>query len=110
MDYPGQRRPPFIHVFYDRGRTLLDRDFTFVRRDRFPGQFHQSFMMDGDVVALARGIPTPDAVGHELHLLAPSGEVESYGAADSAYRVWVTTTHFEVTRWDLRRAILGPHS
>ncbi len=109
--------PRYINVFDDRGRTLLDHDFAFVRRDRFPGQFHQSFMVDAEVVALAGSIPTPDAVGHELHLLAPSGELESYGAADSAYRTWVTTTHYltgggtslwtvaqestEVTRWDL---------
>ncbi len=109
--------PRYIHVFDDRGRTLLDHDFTFVRRDRFPGQFNQSFMMDGEVVALAGSVPAPDAVGHELHLLAPSGELESHGAADSAYRAWATTTHYltgggrslwtvaqestRVTRWDL---------
>ncbi len=109
--------PRYIHVFDHRGRTLLDHDFTFVRRDRFAGRSLPTFMMDGDVVALAGAIPTPDAVGHELHLLAPSGKLESYGATDSAYRAWAASSHFvtgdgrslwtvagestRVTRWDL---------
>ena len=110
--------PRYIHVFEQGGRTLLDHEFEFVRRDRFPGQFHQSFMMHTEVVAFVGSVPTPAAAGHELHLLAPSGEMESYGGADSVvFRAWATTGHFvtgdgtsmwtveqestRVTRWDL---------
>ena len=111
--------PRYIHVFeVHSGRTLLDHDFEFVRRDRFPGQVHHSFVMDSEVVAFAAGIPSPAAVGHKLHLLAPSGEMESFGGSDSGYRTrefagaivtgdgvslwnieWLST---RVTRWDLR--------
>ena len=109
--------PRYIHVFNDRGRTLLNHEFTFVRRDRFPGQPNQSFMLYGEVVALAGSVPSPDAVGHELHLLAPSGELKSYGATDSPYRTSAATAHYltgggtslwtvaqestRLTRWDL---------
>lgn len=108
----GQR---YIHVFEYDGRTLLDHDFAFVRRDRFPGQVRQSFVMDTEVVAFSSWIPSPDAAGHTLHLLAPSGEMKSHG--DSRHRVpdlfggvvtgggtslwtieWESTT---VTQWDL---------
>lgn len=109
--------PRYVHVFHHGGRTLLDRDFKFVRRDRFPGQFFESFLMDGEVVALAGNIPSPDAVGHPLHLLSPSGALKSYGATDSVYRPRASTTQritgggkslwtvaqesTRVTRWDL---------
>ena len=107
--------PRYIHVFEYDGRTLLDHDFEFVRRDRFPGQVRQAFVMDSEVVAFSSWIPSPDAAGYTLHLLAPSGEMESRGL--SQHRVpdlfggivtgggtslwiieWESTT---VTRWDL---------
>ena len=110
--------PRYIHVFeFHRGRTLLDHDFGFVRRDRFPGQVNQAFATDSEVVAFAAWVPSPAAAGHRLHLLAPSGEMESLGDGDSGYRTresagaivtgdgvslwnieWLST---RVTRWDL---------
>ena len=110
--------PRYIHVFeFHRGRTLLDHDFEFVRRDLFPGQVNQAFATDSEVVAFATSIPTPAAAGLTLHLLAPSGEMESFGDGDSVYRTqesagaivigdgvslwnieWLST---RVTRWDL---------
>ena len=110
--------PQYIHVFEaHRGRTLLDHDFQFVRRDRFPGQVTQSFVTDSEVVAFAAWVPTPAAAGHKLHLLAPSGEMESYGGDDSVRRtqvrfggvvtgdgasLWIKEYEStRVTRWDL---------
>ena len=110
--------PRYIHVFEShRGRTLLDHDFKFVRRDLFPGQVSRSFVTDSEVVAFAAWVPSPAAAGHRLHLLAPSGDLESYGGDDSVYRTqvrfggvatgggaslwiieWEST---RVTRWDL---------
>ena len=79
--------PRYIHVFeFHSGRTLLDHDFEFVRRDRFPGHVTRSFLTDSEVVAFSSWVPTPAAAGHKLHLLAPSGEMESYGGDDSVYR------------------------
>ena len=110
--------PRYIHVFeVHSGRTLLDHDFKFVRRYRFPGQVHHSFVMDSEVVAFAGGIPSPAAVGHKLHLLDPSGEMVSHGGGDSAYRtqassgaivtgegasLWIVEwDSTRITRWDL---------
>ena len=107
----------YIHVFeFHSGRTLLDHDFEFVRRDRFPGQIGQSFVTDSEVVAFSTWIPTPDAAGHKLHLLAPSGDLESYGEAvartqearfggvvtgDGASLWTINWDSTRVTRWDL---------
>ena len=110
--------PQYIHVFqFYNGRTLLDHDFEFVRHDLFPGPVNQSFMTDSEVVAFATSIPTPASVGHKLHLLSPSGAIESYGSGESAYRsqgysgaivtgdgasLWsVEWDSTRVTRWDL---------
>ena len=110
--------PRYIHVFeYHTGRTVLDHDFKFVRRDRFPGQVTRSFAMDSEIVAFSTWIPTPAGAGHKLHLLAPSGELKSYGGDDSAYRkpvrfggdvtgdgtsLWsIEYESTRVTRWDL---------
>ena len=110
--------PRHIHVFeFDNGRTLLDHDFEFVRRDRFPGQVIQAFVTDSEAVAFATRVSSPAASGHRLHPLAPSGEMESFGDGDSWYRTresaggivtgdgtspwsmeWKST---RVTRWDL---------
>lgn len=110
--------PRYIHVFeFDRGRTLLDHDFEFVRRDLFPGQINQVFVTDSEVAAFSSWIPTSDADGYSLHLLAPSGELESFGDGASGYRTrasggalvtgdggslwsieWLST---RMTRWDL---------
>ena len=110
--------PQYIHVFeIHSGRTLLDHDFEFVRRDRFPGQVHHSFVTDSDVAAFAASIPSPAAVGHKLHLLDPSGEMVSHGGGNSAYRtqaspgaivtgdgesLWIIEwDSTRITRWDL---------
>ena len=74
-------------------------------------------MTDSEVVAFAAWVPTPAAAGHKLHLLAPSGEMESYGGDDSVRRtqvrfggvvtgdgasLWIKEYEStRVTRWDL---------
>ena len=110
--------PRYIHVFESqRGRTLLDHDFKFVRRDLFPGRVSRSFVTDSEVVAFAAWVPSPASAGHRLHLLAPSGEMESFGDGDSGYRtqesagaivsgdgasLWIIEwDSTRVTRWDL---------
>ena len=72
--------PGYIHVFeYHRGRTMLDHDFQVVRTDRFPGEVRSAAVLSDDVVVFGADVPTPEAVGHKLHILRPSGELASYG-------------------------------
>ena len=111
--------PEYIHVFEVlNGRTLLDHDFEFVRRDHFPGQVHHSFVTESDVVAFSASIPSAAAVGHKLHFLDLSGEMVSHGAGDAAYHsrassgaivtgneesLWVVEwDSTRISRWDLR--------
>lgn len=76
--------PRYIHVFeYHTGRTVLNLDFGFVRRDRFAGQFQQSYVMESDDVVLMGNIPSTESAGHPLHLVGPSGDIRSYGASES---------------------------
>lgn len=72
--------PRYIHVFeYHKGRTILDHDFQTIRADRFPGQILSATMLSDDVAVFVADIPTPESVGHKLHILRASGELASYG-------------------------------
>ena len=72
--------PQYIHVFdFRAGRTMLDHDFAVVRTDRFPGAIDYSVVRSDDEVVFAADVPTPESVGHQLHVLRPSGELVSYG-------------------------------
>lgn len=110
--------PQYVHVFeYNTGRTLLDHDFGFVRKDRFPGQFLQSHVTETEEVVVAGNLPSLAAAGHLLHLVSPSGGIRSYGAdEESVYRghvapsvvtgtadtVWsLDMGSTRITRWDL---------
>ena len=112
--------PEYIHVFEVlNGRTLLDHDFEFVRRDRFPGQVGHSFVTESEVVAFVANIPSSSAVGHKLHFLDPSGEygvprcrrrgVPLAGRSRSAIvtgneeSLWIVEwDSTRIRRWDLR--------
>ena len=76
--------PRYIHVF-DHGRTMLDHDFAVVRTDRFPGAIDYSVVRSDDEVVFAADVPTPESVGHQLHVLRPSGELVSYGYDGAVY-------------------------
>lgn len=104
--------PQYIHVFeYHRGRTILDHDFGFVRRDLFPGQFVQSFVTESDEVVLVGNLPSPASAGHTLHMVSPSGDIRSYegpayggnavvtGTANTLWSLGRRSTR--ITRWDL---------
>ena len=110
--------PQYIHVFDMRGRTMLDYDLEFVRMDRFPRQFTHSYIIDSDDIAFVGDLPTEASVGHRLHILRRSGEIESYGGDGSVYRgprssnvsliagdaetSWVVESRANrLTRWDL---------
>ncbi|MDE2983167.1 MAG: 6-bladed beta-propeller [Gemmatimonadota bacterium] len=88
--------PRYIHVFeYHEGRTMLDHDFQVVRIDRFPGQILSAAVVSDDVVVFVADVPTPASVGHQLHILRPSGEMASYGHDGEVYSSdltpWATT-------------------
>ena len=95
--------PRFIHVFeHHRGRTMLDHDFQVVRTDRFPGQVSSAAVLSDDVAVFVALVPTPESVGHKLHVLQPSGEMASYGHDGAVHSPepshWATTT--SVAGWD----------
>ena len=110
--------PQYIHVFdAERGRTLLDHDFQFVRADRFAASYLHSHVMDSEDVVFPGDVLTEGSVGYSLHILDLSGEMSSYdgdgvwggrtGAArrlvtgDSASLWVVEPTPNRLTRWDL---------
>ena len=110
--------PDHIHVFDMRGRTLLDYDLEFVRRDVFPRQFSHSYVMDSDDIVFTGDLPTEATVGHALHILRRTGEIESFGGDGSVYRgprssntsliagdgetAWVVESRANrLVRWDL---------
>lgn len=89
--------PRYIHVFeYYKGRTMLDHDFRVVRTDWFPAQVRSAAVLSDDVVVFVADVPTPEAVGHKLHILRPSGELASYGYDGGLYSPehtsWATIT------------------
>jgi len=78
--------PRYIHVFdYNAGRTMLDDDFAVVRADRFPGSVTSAVIRGDDEVVFAGDVPTPESVGHQLHVLGRSGELVSYGYDGGVY-------------------------
>lgn len=86
----------YIHVFeYHEGRTMLDHDFKVIRVDQFPGQVLSAAVVSDDVVVFVADVPTPAAVGHQLHILRPSGELASHGYDGGVYSSelapWATT-------------------
>ena len=84
--------PRLIHVFeYHSGRTMLDHDFAVVRTDRFPGQILSAVPMSDDRIAFVADVPTPESVGHRLHILHPSGEIHSHGYDGEVYPSQLTT-------------------
>lgn len=88
----------YIHVFeYHKGRTMLDHDFQTIRTDRFPGQILSATLVNDDVAVFVADVPTPDAVGHELHILRPSGELTSHGY-DGGVHLRETSPAAAVTR------------
>ena len=114
--------PGFIHVFDIRGRTTLDYEFDFVRRDVFGAQNTFSEVLDSQRVAFTGVVPTRASAGHPLHILNSSGEIDSFGGrgpvvgnpgwsgwqiTGNANLLWIVE-HFEgedevnrLTRWDL---------
>ena len=89
--------PRYIHVFeYHEGRTMLDHDFQVVRIDRFPGQILSAAVVSDDVVVFVADVPTPASVGHQLHILRPSGELATHGYDGGVYSSelapWATTS------------------
>ena len=92
-DGPGEFRdisgistgPRYVHVSeFDRGRTLLDHAFGFVRRDQFPGQFADFYVTNADDAVLTGNLPSPSSVGHPLHIVSPDGAIRSFGADPDA--------------------------
>lgn len=97
--------PRFIHVFENhRGRTLLDHEFNVVRTDRFPGQVLHgyAYVTDSEGVVMMADIPTPNAVGHNFHILRHSGEMISFGG-DRAPSFHVTGN--AETMWALQGSV-----
>ena len=82
----------YIHVFeYDEGRTLLDHDFQVVRTDRFPGQILSAAVIGDDKAVFTANVPSPESVGHKLHILYPSGEMTSHGYDGGVFSSELTT-------------------
>lgn len=111
--------PRYIHVFdFERGRTLLDHDFEFVRMDRFAGRYLHSHVTESEDVIFSGDVLSEASVGHNLHILSASGQMSSIGGsgvfrgqtpagtysvtADSRSLWVVETTSNRMTRWDLR--------
>lgn len=110
--------PQYIHAFdAERGRTLLDHDFQFVRADRFAANYLHSHMMDSETVVFPGDVRTEASAGYALHFLDLSGEMSSYdgdgtwrgqtGAArhlvtGDSVSLWVVEPNpNRMTRWDL---------
>ena len=104
-DGPGEYRhiryvgvgPRYIHVFdFKAGRTMLNHEFAVVRTDRFPGVVDFGVVKSNGEVVFAADVPTAESVGHQLHVLNPSGELVSYGYDGGVYpspltsRSWVS--------------------
>ena len=79
--------PEFIHVFDGvRGRTLLDADHSFVRRDRFQANVTSATVTESGTVVFAGDVQSSGSVGHKLHLVGSDGNLQSYGWDGSVYR------------------------
>ena len=87
--------PRYIHIFDDElGRVLLTHEYAVVRTDRFPGTITSAAVMRDDKAVFAAEVPTPESVGHKLHVLRTSGELVSYGydgrVHPSRLTIWTT--------------------
>ena len=71
--------PKYVHVFDLNGRTLLDADHNFVRRDVFWAQSGAATVTESEMVVHAGDVPTSESFGHHLHTLHEDGSVRSYG-------------------------------
>ena len=79
--------PEHIHVFDGaRGRTVLDADHGFVRTDRFVANVTSATVTGNRTVVFAGDVPTPESMGHYLHLLDADGDLHSHGWDGSVYR------------------------
>lgn len=77
----------FIHVFDGvRGRTVLDADHGFVRRDRFLANVTSATVTESQTVVFAGDVQSSGSVGHHLHLLGAEGDMRSYGWDGTVYR------------------------
>ncbi len=110
--------PQYIHAFdAERGRTLLDHDFQFVRADRFAANYLHSHMMDSETVVFPGDVLAEGSTGYALHFLDLDGKMSSYdgdgvwrgqtGAARNlvtgdSVSLWVVEPNpNRLTRWDL---------
>ena len=111
--------PRYIHVFdFDRGRTLLNQDFEFVRTDRFAGRYlHYACNGVGRrhlfrrclFGGLGRAQPAyPERVRRDVLLHGGSGVFRgqtlagTYSVAADSRTLWVVETNpNRMTRWDL---------
>lgn len=95
--------PKYVHVFDIHGRTLLDADHAFVRRDAFWAQSGTATVTESETVVLAGEVPTSESFGHHLHLLYESGDLRSYGwdgreARGVTWR-WFAVAANDTTAW-----------
>ena len=95
--------PKYVHVFDINGRTLLDADHAFVRRDAFWAQSGTATVTESEMVVLAGEVPTSESFGHHLHLLQESGDLRSYGwdgreARGATWR-WFAVAANDTTAW-----------
>ena len=71
--------PQYIHVFdRHRGRTMLDYDFNVVRVDPFPGQVHNSVVLESDAVVFSAFVGTRELAGYRFHVLDTLGAFTSF--------------------------------
>lgn len=70
--------PKYVHVFDISGRTLLDPDHGFVRRDGFWAQSGSATVTQSETVVVAGEVPTSESFGHHLHILDEDGALRSY--------------------------------
>lgn len=111
--------PQYIHVRDYNGRTMLDYNFEVVRADRISLPFLYTYTTESDDIVFAGDLPTESSVGHRLHILRPTGEIESFGGRDVVYQgprssrpsppitgnaevAWVLEARVnQISRWDL---------
>ena len=118
-DGPGEYRsishinagPRYIHVFdRDNGRTMLDYEFNVVRVDPFPGQIHNTTVLETDAVAFSAMVGTRAQAGYRFHILDTLGAFSSFhigtgegfkAAADDESLWFLATDRNELLRWNL---------
>ncbi len=103
--------PQYIHVFdRNNGRTMLDYDFNVVRVDPFPGQIHNTVVLQSDAVAFSALIGTRAQAGYRFHVLDTLGAFTSFHVgggegfnvtADDDGLWFMATDRNELLRWEL---------